>query len=73
MAEHDVGRELAALGLDEVRVIELPPPQTAAVNRLLREETGWRLLETRVVERPGDDGARVSVVYVLGHLKDGQA
>lgn len=72
MGEAGAARELAALDLDEVRVIELPPPQTAAVNRLLREETGWRLLETRVVERPGEAGNRVSVVYVLGHRKDGQ-
>jgi hypothetical protein len=52
---------------DEVRVITLPPPQTAAVNRLLREEEGWRLLEARVTERKVDDHAEPLVVYVLAH------
>ncbi|MDO8211984.1 hypothetical protein [Conexibacter sp. CPCC 206217] len=45
-------------------MIVLPPPQTAAVNRLLREERGWRLLEVKVAEGAG--GA-LQVVYVLGH------
>jgi hypothetical protein len=54
---------------DEVRVISLPPPQTAAVNRLLREEEGWRMLEVRVVERrlSADGAIEPYVVYVLGH------
>jgi hypothetical protein len=57
---------------DEVRVISLPPHQTAAVNRLLREEAGWSLLEVRVVEKTTDDGSDVwrpqsIVIYVLGH------
>lgn len=60
-----------ALGVDdrfdELRVITLPPPQTAAVNRLLREEDGWRLLDVRVTERRVDSGTEVLVVYVLGH------
>ena len=65
--------EIARLDrFDEIRVISLPPPQTAAVNRLLREETGWRLLEVRVTEGPSPEGQPVAVVvYVLGHLPDG--
>jgi hypothetical protein len=47
MSEHDIDGS----DFDEVRVISLPPPQTAAVNRLLREEEGWHLLEARVTER----------------------
>jgi len=59
-----------ATEFDEVRVISLPPPTTAAVNRLLREEHGWHLLDVRVTERPGGGDAStggVMVVYVLGH------
>lgn len=58
---------------DEVRSIALPPPQTAAVNRLLREEEGWLLLDARVSEHPvaQDDGVGARhepmVVYVLAH------
>ncbi|MFN8232226.1 MAG: hypothetical protein U0V56_01665 [Actinomycetota bacterium] len=54
---------------DEIRVISLPPPITAAVNRLLQEEEGWRIVDARVTERRdsgGDIGAMV--VYVLGHV-----
>lgn len=57
---------------DEIRVITLPPPQTAAVNRLLREEEGWRLLEARVSERARaarSEGLDTVVVYVLGHVR----
>lgn len=61
----------AGESLDEVRVITLPPPQTAAVNRLLREEEGWTLLEARVVERREAEATRVEVVYVLGHTGGG--
>ncbi|MDO8187661.1 hypothetical protein Q5424_14065 [Conexibacter sp. JD483] len=60
---------MSDLGLDEVRVIVLPPPQTAAVNRLLREERGWRLLEVKVADGAG--GA-LQVVYVLGHTTGGE-
>jgi hypothetical protein len=53
---------------DELRVISLPPPQTAAVNRLLREEHGWVVLDVRVTERPGGAaGCETVVVYVMGH------
>jgi hypothetical protein len=59
--------------LDEVRVITLPPPQTAAVNRLLREESGWKVLDVRVIERrTSEGGAEPWVVYVLGHMRDGE-
>lgn len=63
--------EAAREGLDEVRVIVLPPPQTAAVNRLLREESGWSLLETKVVERQAPDRTSIEVVYVMGHRPEG--
>jgi hypothetical protein len=58
--------------IDEVRVIVLPPPITAAVNRLLREETGWRLLEVRVFADGEADpaGSQARVAYVLGHSRD---
>ena len=52
---------------DEVRAISLPPPQTAAVNRLLREESGWVLLDARV-SQPGSE--EPMVVYVVAHRKD---
>jgi hypothetical protein len=52
---------------DEVRVITLPPPQTAAVNRLLREEQGWQLLDVRVTEQRDGSETETLVVYVLGH------
>lgn len=61
--------------LDEVRVISLPPPQTAAVNRLLREEQGWVLLDVRVGERVAyssvGEPAQVEPVvhYVMGHRR----
>jgi hypothetical protein len=61
--------------LDEVRVITLPPPQTAAVNRLLREEKGWCVLDARVTERKvlGPQGLETEqlVVYVMGHRGPG--
>lgn len=53
---------------DEVRVISLPQPITAAVNRLLREERGWQLLDVRITDKPSDGNAGVMVVYVLGHV-----
>jgi hypothetical protein len=57
---------------DEIRVITLPPPQTAAVNRLLREEQGWRLIDARVTERSRLEGTsemrETLIVYVLGHI-----
>lgn len=61
---------------DEVRVIMLPPPDTAAVNRLLREESGWRFVEAQVTERrviedEGDPINKPVVIYILGHLKTG--
>jgi hypothetical protein len=61
-----------AVDIDEVRVIVLPPPITAAVNRLLREETGWRLLEVRVFADGEADpaGSQARVAYVLGHSRD---
>jgi hypothetical protein len=61
---------------DEIRVISLPPPQTAAVNRLLREEQGWTLLDVRVTQSltpPADGspgGSETLVVYVLGHTPE---
>lgn len=54
---------------DEIRVISLPPNQTAAVNRLLREEDGWRILDARVTQDLGPDRADTLVVYVLGHAE----
>jgi hypothetical protein len=60
------------LDLDEVRAITLPPPQTGAVNRLLREEAGWVLLEVRVTDRGGDAGGP-TVTYVLGHRRAADA
>jgi hypothetical protein len=56
-------------GIDEVRVIVLRPPVTAAVNRLLREEQGWELLDVRLFADGEADpaGAEARVAYVLGH------
>jgi hypothetical protein len=54
---------------DEVRVMTLPPPQTAAVNRLLREEEDWYLLDVRVTQHVAPEGAETMVVYVLGHAR----
>jgi hypothetical protein len=57
--------------IDEVRVLVLPPPLTAAVNRLLREEEGWRLLDVRLFADGEADpaGSQARVAYVLGHSR----
>jgi hypothetical protein len=68
-------RDLNSSDFDEVRVISLPPPQTAAVNKLLLEETGWVLVDARVTERlvVAEAGATPRpepiVHYVMAHQK----
>lgn len=56
----------------EVRTLNLPPRQTAGVNRLLREEEGWRVLDVKVVQETTQDPEtnelvhETRVVYVMG-------
>lgn len=63
----DVGEEF-----QEVRTLNLPPRQTGAVNRLLREEDGWKVLDVNTVQetvRDPDTNELVHetrVIYVMG-------
>lgn len=56
----------------EVRTLNLPPRQTAGVNRLLREGEGWHVLDAKVVQETTQDPDtnelvhETRVVYVMG-------
>lgn len=56
----------------EVRTLNLPPRQTAGVNRLLREGEGWYVLDAKVVQETTQDPDtnelvhETRVVYVMG-------
>lgn len=62
----------AAGDYQEVRTLNLPPRQTAGVNRLLREEEGWHVLDAKVVQETTQDPEtnelvhETRVIYVMG-------
>lgn len=78
MSSDDVPADVDGVGdgeFQEIRTINLPPRQTAGVNRLLREGEGWRIVDAEVVQetkRDPDTGEVIHeprTIYIMGQRR----